>query len=296
MDKEFSNRQYFKLLTEGKYHEAEDYRRLHVPHKLYKFVWLEDDSKSLLHWKIKERKSNSLKFSALQNNYLWLSHVKQLNDPYEYKCMYVNKEKFRKAGYSDEIIATFENILQDNMNQMGVTCFSEKEPENNMPMWDYYANNGRGFCIEYEVISPNQIHKVFYEPDRIPLAIILTDMMGEFYKNKKGLVMDESKMEFCSNVIIMQLFMKHTSWQHEQEYRLVYPLSPGTTGCKVGIMGAGLKVNRIIAGMNCSKEHRDILNTISNELGCGDIYHVAMSQTSFISLVRRGKVVNNNGK
>ena len=61
-------------------------------------------------------------------------------------------------------------------------------------------------------------------------------------------------------------------------------------------MGAGLKVNRIIAGMNCSKEHRDILNTISNELGCGDIYHVAMSQTSFISLVRRGKVVNNNGK
>ena len=137
------------------------------------------------------------------------------------------------------------------------------------------------------MISPNQIHKVFYEPDRIPLARIFVDMMGEFYKNKKGLVMDESKMEFCSNVIIMQLFTKHTSWQHEQEYRLVYPLSPGTTGCKVGITGAGLKANRIIAGMNCSKEHRDILNTISNELGCGDIYHVAMSQTSFISLVRR---------
>ena len=55
MDKEFSNRQYFKLLTEGKYHEAEDYHKLHVPHKLYKFVRLEDDSKSLLHWKIKEK-------------------------------------------------------------------------------------------------------------------------------------------------------------------------------------------------------------------------------------------------
>ena len=52
--------------------------------------------------------------------------MKQLNDPYEYRCMYVDKEKFRKAGYSDEIIATFENMLQDNMTQIGVTCFSEK--------------------------------------------------------------------------------------------------------------------------------------------------------------------------
>lgn len=55
-----------------------------------------------------------------------------------------------------------------------------------MPMWAFYANNGRGFCIEYEVIYSNQIHKVFYEPDRIPLARIFADMMGEFYKNKKA--------------------------------------------------------------------------------------------------------------
>lgn len=287
MDREFSYQVYFQMLVDGKFEKAEKYRRSGIPQKLYKYIWLEDESIGDADEIKRKKQSNGLKFSALRENYLWLSHVDKLNDPYEYKCMYVDEERLRKSNYSDSIISLLKKMLLDNMTKLGVTCFSEREPENNMPMWAYYSNNGRGFCIEYEVLSPKQIHKVSYEQNRISIARVLSDMVEEAWKNKKGQGISALKLEFGSNVLSMQLFMKHESWNHEKEYRLVYPLVEGASGCKVESKNAGLKVNRVIAGQNCSMEHRKILNTISNTLGCGDVYHVEMSEDSFISIVRR---------
>lgn len=161
---------------------------------------------------------------------------------------------------------------------LGVTCLSANPPENNMPMWAYYANNGKGFCIEYRVENAKQIHMVSYEPKRIPIASILIDSFRET---------GDTNNVINTALFIQQLFMKHESWSHEEEYRFVCPLPVGHPGCKVEAKGAGLKVERIIAGKGCSEEHMRRLNEISNQLGCGDIYRVELSEDSFISIVRR---------
>ena len=48
---------------------------------------------------------------------------------------------------------------------------------NCLPMWAYYTNNYRGYCVEYDVIVPDIFFKVAYEPERIPVASIISNFL-----------------------------------------------------------------------------------------------------------------------
>lgn len=242
--------EYFKLLLEGKEQETEKIRISTIPNKLIKFISLD------------ESENDDLKFLTLKRDEIWFAHKDSLNDPYEYKGMLIDKEKFIKAGYSFETIEKYQTIF--DLNDYGVTCLSSNSIDY-LPMWAYYTNNHKGFCIEYEVIKKDCIHEVLYEPERIKIASLIIEYIEAIRSRQK------EKASCYAKIISQNLFIKTKSWEHEKEYRIVYPLDKNSKGMNVPVRKLGMRTSRIVAGMNCSEDNKKKLNEISNSLGLGNI-------------------------
>ncbi|MBO5210647.1 MAG: DUF2971 domain-containing protein [Clostridia bacterium] len=255
---------YLSLLYDRKIKEAESYRKSMVPCKLLKFVSLTDDVKM-----------NNNKFTTLKKEQAWFSSVEMLNDPYEFKFMFIDEDKLKQHGYTNEIICKFNEFFSNNINQWSVLSLSAASIDC-LPMWAYYTNNFRGFCIEYEVQRPDAIFAIAYEPKRIPIASIFANFFNEFKKMIDHGEETNPEVEFYSTILRCQLHSKHNSWKHENEFRILYPLIE-KYGQNVNIKDVGLKTNRIIAGLNCATENKIILNEILNSLGCGNILESKIS-------------------
>lgn len=80
------------------------------------------------------------------------------------------------------------------------------------------------------------------------------------------------KANFYSNLFLQNLFIKAKSWEHEKEYRIVYPLDENSKGMNVPIHRLGMRTSRIVAGINRSEDNKKKLNEISNSLGLGNVY------------------------
>ena len=53
------------------------------------------------------------------------------------------------------------------------------------------------------------------------------------------------KANFYSNLFLQNLFIKAKSWEHEKEYRIVYPLDENSKGMNVPIHRLGMRTSRI---------------------------------------------------
>lgn len=252
---------YFSLLFEKKLKEAESFRKEQIPSKLIKFI-------SLSSLEVDE-KTNDLKFKALAEQKLWFSTPKLLNDPYEFQCLYIQREKLKEHDYPENAIELFESVICDHNSNWALVSLSGNSFDC-LPMWAYYSNNYQGFCIEYDIIRPDVIYKVGYEPDRIPIASTIANFYAEFVAMKENKQTTNEEVEYYSTLLKHQFFLKHKSWEHENEFRVIYP-TRDSDGLLVDIANVGLKTSRIVAGLNCSSKHRSRLNGISNALGCGDI-------------------------
>ena len=262
-------KKYFELLQNQKYIEAKEYRKKLIPQKLVKYVSLTNDNES-----------NEKKFFSLENNMAWFSSIKTLNDPYEFKCMYIDEKKLEEAKYDIVLIDAFKNYLKDQEDSWTVLSLSNAGIES-LPMWAYYSNNHKGFCIEYTVEDPELIYPVSYEQKRVPIASIIAGMFSEFeqaYNNHEPLSLDAL---FYACVMRYQFLMKHVSWKHEEEYRIIYPFVTNI-GNNMLINKIGLRTSRIVAGINCSDEHKKRLNAISQKINCGSIKEAQISDTEYI--------------
>lgn len=180
--------------------------------------------------------------------------------------MLINTEKLSAAGYSEDVIAAYQTLF--DFADYGITCLSAN-PVDFLPMWAYYTNNHKGFCIEYNVIKKDCIHEVIYEPERIKLASLLIrckDAMKETM-----LTGHREEADRIMKILLQNLFMKAKTWEHEKEYRIVYPIGD-EKGKSVSVSELGMKTSRIIAGIGCSKSNIERLDKISNDLGLGNCY------------------------
>lgn len=245
---------YFKLLSEHKLDEARETRMATIPEKLIKFVWLNDDD------------SDEKRFTSLKNNEIWFSHKRYLNDPYEFKGMLVDRAKFVEAGYPEDVIDKYQTLFE--FDDYGITCLSANEIDY-LPMWAYYTNNHKGFCIEYEVIKKDCIYEVLYEPERIKVASLLFQCKEAVRKAIQG--SDKKQADIYSAIFLQNLFIKAKAWEHEKEYRIVYPIG-AKKGENIPAYMLGMKVSRIVAGINCSEKNIERLDKISNSLDLGNAY------------------------
>lgn len=261
-------KKYFNLLSEKKIKEAEEYRKSLIPKKLIKFIPLTD-----------EDEENKKRFQTLLNRNFWFSRADKLNDPYELKCLYVDRAQLIEKGYPDKLLEFFEDFINNRQTQYAVASLSAND-FNYLPMWAYYTNNYSGYCVEYDVIRPDAVYKVSYEPARIKIASIIANFYNEFCKMKAAKKPTSSEVEFYATLIHQQFFMKHESWKHENEFRIVIPTT-ADVGENIPLESIGLRTSKIVAGYCCKPHHICELNKISNSLGCGNVSVCKISETNY---------------
>lgn len=252
-----------QLIYEDKFEAANVLKNTAVPKRLYKYFPLFDENKN------KYEEENLKRIDSLSKKQIWVSKYDQLNDPFEYKMLYLDKEKIEKHGWSVEMLNDFlEGIKKFSLT----TCFSG-ETVNNMPMWAHYANNHKGYCVSFKVAKPELIMPVFYESKRVGIASIAINLLSAFY-NK-----DEENMLKYSNLYNLSLCCKHSLWEYENEYRLVYPSYNSNNGQLIFLEEIGLEVESIFIGYKTELLQYESLLRTGKSLGC-NVYLMQFEENS----------------
>lgn len=263
MGNSFDKKKFMQLIYEDKLAGASEYKNTTIPKRLYKYFPLFDEQRN------KHEEENLKRINSLLEGQLWVSKYDMLNDPFEYKMLYLDREKIEKHDWPVEVLNDFLEAIK---NLSLTTCFSG-ETENNMPMWAHYANNHKGYCISYRVTKPELITPVFYEPKRVGIASIATNLISAFHNR------NEEQMLKYSTVYNLSLCCKHSLWEYENEFRLIYPDSNSNNGKLISLKEIGLEVESIFIGHKTEPSHYERLLEIGKLLGC-NVYQMVFDEYS----------------
>lgn len=134
----------------------------------------------------------------------------------------------------DEIISELENSMGNNINtikknfqnNIRIGCFTDDFQ--NEEMWRKYADDFRGFCIEYdtdkEELFSNSMLPILYTQDTFDISIPYIDaILLACFPGKD----DEDKIDkfevYYKKILKMTyapVFIKETKWEFEKEYRM----------------------------------------------------------------------------
>lgn len=98
-------------------------------------------------------------------------------------------------------------IVEKNIEQRGVSCFSEVN--NELLMWSHYADKYKGFCLEFDTnYEPfSKVRKVTYT-DKMPTLSITEALINNDY--------DQFLELYCT---------KSGSWAYEKEWRCIHQVA-----------------------------------------------------------------------
>ncbi|PKM57460.1 MAG: hypothetical protein CVU98_06100 [Firmicutes bacterium HGW-Firmicutes-3] len=264
MDIDFSK--YFGLLFEKELQEANEYRIQCMPKKIYKYVSLQTEKTCK-----KDNKRcndidnlNKLKFNALEQQSIWMSKFEHLNDPFEYKAMFIDRDKLFEKGWNIDFIEEYLDRMKLNYN---IASFTENLVDN-MPMWAHYTNNHQGFCLEYTVLNAKMLFPISYEADRFAVASMLVNIFSKIAPIEEGMIDDQdTDFQFYMWMISHFGLIKHETWRYENELRVLYPsLKVDEPGVLVNAIDLGLHLSAIYVGNQCSTSNQKKLVEISNKL------------------------------
>ncbi len=174
------------------------------------------DSNKLLY---KYRGFNNIEFALdiFLNERLYAADFRSLNDPME--------GRFR---YSKSIVDKDRiNEILIEKTELGILSLSEDA--NNHLLWSYYAEGHSGFAVGVQIV-PNQ----------------------ELFLEQINYVDDFRPPDFDAKSV---LTMKHNTWQHENEYRVLKPTYTGDPFVKI-------KVKELIFGKNAKKNNEQKMNLL----------------------------------
>lgn len=244
---------YLDLISQEKYIEATEYKSSCIPNTLYKYFPLDDDATK-----------NELRLSTLKRGEIYLSTLEQFNDPFEGKAFVFEDDASAPKGLQK---ADCQSFIEQINSHARIFCFANpKEKHQNMPMWAYYANNHRGFCVEYKMTAQQKtfLYPVSYNPCRVVGNVFMGNLiMGivEMVKDGKDSSQMSGEVSVYNHLAYLSLTCKHISWQHEQEVRALVPTQYGVYFPAIP--------SKIFVGMNCSTEHEEILLDIAHQFsGC----------------------------
>lgn len=249
---------YFDMVEKGMFTEAVKYKCSQIPNALYKYYSLNDD----LDMKDK-------KIKCLVNNEIYLADFNSLNDLFEGKFLIFNEEELKSKNWN---IDSFETYYKEIINKNKITCLSDTN-EQNMPMWAYYANNHKGFCVKYILTDEQKkyIFPVTYEKERQNANSIVATIINETTKiiASNGSINDySSEANVCNQMVFFSMAAKHQSWKHEKEYRIIgfnnyFPCMPA----------------EIFIGYNCDKQYEEQIIKIGENIPCR-IYKMTFDRNS----------------
>lgn len=135
--------------------------------------------------------------ASLYENYIWLGKPSGFNDPFDCNLNLIK--------WKNNIVINSPN----NVQNLGISSFSEINDE--LLLWAHYANNYRGFCLEFYP------EKLDFYPERENTNFTLEPVL---YFNK-FIEIEESK-PFYSQYLFTA---KADRWKYEEEWRLISTLN-----------------------------------------------------------------------
>ncbi|MBQ3211071.1 MAG: DUF2971 domain-containing protein [Oscillospiraceae bacterium] len=226
--------------------------RLHIPEVLYKYYSLTSDE--LL---------NKKKFDTLNEGQVFMSNIKDFNDPFDGKGFY----------YSPEQLSDIEllqpcggRIVEDFNDFIKATSFTNNGIQS-MPMWAHYGSNHAGFCVSYDMNANKGLRSctfpVQYTDERLDVTSLMraqaqkisNEVERQTSKGSKTVILDDYTIIFMASLLCN---LKHSSWSYEHEFR-----------CTTGALAEGMpyieaKPKEIYIGMNCLKIHETRLLEIAD--------------------------------
>ena len=230
--------------------------RQYIPDTLYKYGSLTDDTDL-----------NEKKFQTLQNRQIFMSDIKDFNDPFDGKAFYYDPQKLMNINwltvYKGRLIDDFTRFLKaTSLTENDVNC---------MPMWAHYSNNHRGFCVAYDMKNPDNLplsactFPVQYTDQRLDITsfmkayaqMVAAEVDRQQAEGKKAILINDLTIIYIAQFLCN---IKHISWQYEKEFR-----------CTMGATAKGMPYveatpKAIYIGMNCLPNHEERLRSIGQAL------------------------------
>jgi len=163
------------------------------------------------------------------------------------------------------------NAQIEKFSRYGVLCLTIKN--NDIPMWAYYAGNHKGYCVEFELDFSGLYKTGKMSPDKMDDYINNIIYGSEILIAKSGISSQEfifSKVQYSKRIPTLvaddfvklnnrydqvkyfvrnSIGVKSTSWEHEDEFRLIVNANSEESGL-LPLQGFApfLKVTGIIIG------------------------------------------------
>lgn len=250
---------------------------------------------------------------------LWLSPPSSLNDPFErnfklfsdpkmilgdkellqFHLDFIKKENIgispeqfcdtlKSPDFRKQLNPTTRAWTDSLFSGHGVACFTS-DPSN-IPMWAHYANNHRGYCVEYE-LDISAIGKIMklstrQEDDYLQAVHSGNEIITCHYDNR-DLIFVFTKVRYSATPPIMYLNelypmrenpyrstqylvhngigVKYQQWEYENEYRLIV----NTNSIDDDLLDLNLipflRVTGIIMGSQITEHEKSIFHTLCEQ-------------------------------
>ena len=251
-----------------------------VPDKIYKYFPLYNDTHS------KFSEENKLRLDSLENQNIWASTPKKLNDPFELKALTLDIKRIERAGWDVKLCEKIINQLSSNIL---VCCFSNGIRKR-IPLWAHYANNHQGFCIKYGISDKNQIFPVIYSNQRLISATIVTKLCQAFLDGYEQRKEPGSDFWHYYRILFLTFCTKSSEWKYEHEYRVFdFNEEEEKPGKTIPLSSTGLHVEKIFIGMNCAAKYEKELVRIGKLQNC-PVYKMGIVENSVYYSMRPRKM------
>lgn len=227
--------------------------RNNLPQRLFKYYSLGDDELS-----------NNRKISTFQNKEIWASVYSEFNDPFECQYMYMKADDFEEAGFPPLAKSLWEIVMDELRQRITTICFTQNP--NDMPMWAHYANEHKGFCVEYQVTGTSHLYPVMYTEKRLKAQVLFVDLIYVLFNPD---VPSLEKTNALKHVMLLSAF-KDKSWESENEIRAIFMSSKSQMsekGRSITFDGVGVLPCKIYIGAMCSETNREKLISIAQNNG-----------------------------
>lgn len=269
MKTEFVDGEFFALVDAGNIDEAVDYSIHHIPDYLFKYYSLSDGQHC------KEKQLDQKKLKTLRSNANWFDLSCNQNDPLDMRMAYIKNNGQAHPTQIDAAKLLLEQIQQSIV----LACFTNTD-EFNLPMWEFYANQHRGYCVKYRIDKKEVFWKILYNKDRMPISTIPINLIYEMSEStRQG--SETEKLKWYRYVMFMLLNSKHTSWAYEKEYRILFPAEHGK-GVILRNKDIGITPQAVYLGIKCLDHYKhDIIDICTNNLKC-DCFESFLSQSKIL--------------
>lgn len=225
--------------------------RKHFPQKIYKYYSLSDDPAK-----------NHQKLEAVERDQIWASLYSEFNDPYECQYMYLNQADLEELGFPPQSKKIWDALMEEIRQRITTICFTQNP--NDMPMWAHYANEHKGFCVEYKIDILDNLYPVFYVEKRLKAQALFINLVYAFFNQE---VTSDERRILLKHIILMSAF-KDNSWSSENEIRAIFlnPKSDINKGKLFSCKEIGIHPTKIYIGAKCDQDYSQALFSIAQTM------------------------------